>query len=222
MAKVRYLVRLYSSHDLDLVTFTLTHDFDIVRAIYSSLKAFAKGEQFIIKVPPVVRTLPGLKRVYAKVLFLDTEKDKETVELMEKIVPGKRNNFLKNLLRLYLAYPFSECFFEASDDFELFERKLSVFREGRREVKAGKTGRLSRQKRELSSLKSTAEAETTQPISEKRELSSQNGGNQNTTDDKIVDPISEPQETLTDDRPETVEVAGTEDADAILALFEGL
>lgn len=218
MAKARYLVRLYSSHDLDLVTFTLTHDFDIIRAMYSSLKAFAKGEQFIIKIPPAVRALPGLKRVYAKVLFLDPEKDKDAVELLEAIVPGKRNNFLKNLLRLYLAYPFSECFFESADDLELFERKLSVFRQGRREVMAGKTRRSQRKERELSSLKPT-----TAP--EKRELSSQiadkpDGGEKRTDRPRSSEEYIQEHEKLT--KTEAADIAGAEDADAILALFEGL
>lgn len=154
MAQIRYPIRLYSIHDLDLVTFTLTHDFDILKAVYSSLTAFTKGEAFIIRIPPAVRELPELRRVYTKTLSLDTEKDAEAVELLNKIVPGKRNNFLKNLLRLYLAYPFSECFFSDPGDQEEFEKKMEGIRAGRRVVRAGKKGNDAEHggKRELSSL----------------------------------------------------------------------
>ena len=150
MSTVRYPIRLYASHDLDLVTFTLTHEFDIRSAMYSALKAFARGEAFIITIPPSVRELPELRRVYSKSLSLDTEKDADAISILNKIVPGKRNNFLKNLLRLYLAYPFSECFFEDETDQAEFEQKLSGIRSGRKKVRAGK--KRVNQKTELSSL----------------------------------------------------------------------
>lgn len=141
MAKVRYLVRFYSSHDLDLVTFTLTHDFDIMRAMYSAVTAFSKGESFIIEVPPATGTLPeSLRRSYSRALSLDTEKDAEAIRMLDMVVPGKRNSFLKNLLRIYLMFPFSESFFESPEGFALCEKRLESCRKGRRAVRAGKTG----------------------------------------------------------------------------------
>lgn len=142
MAKVRYLVRFYTSHDLDLVTFTLTHDFDILRAMYSAITAFAKGESFIIQVPPATRAVPeSMRRIYTKGLLLDTEKDREAIRVLDMVVPGKRNSFLKNLLRIYLMYPFSECYFESPEGLAFCEKQLEACREGRRIVRAGKTGR---------------------------------------------------------------------------------
>lgn len=141
MAKVRYTIRFYTMHDLDLITFTLTHDFDIVKAIYSSVTAFAKGEAFIISVPPLVRDdMPEKQRVFVKALVLDSDKDHEAIEMIDRITPGRRNNFFKNLLRLYLLYPFSEYFVDDPADLGFFESKLAAFRNGR-EVRAGKTNR---------------------------------------------------------------------------------
>ncbi len=143
MAKVRYTVRFYRLHDLDLITFIMTHEFDVMRAIYSSITAFAKGEYFIIQIPSAVHTeLPPLRYAYTKALTLDTEKDQATIELINKIQPGKRNNFFKSLLRLYLVHPFSETFFTDPADMALFEEKLSAMRSGQREVRAGKVKRV--------------------------------------------------------------------------------
>lgn len=139
MGEVRYPIRLYTYHDLDLVTFTLTHDFDIRRAIYCALKAFSKGEAFLIQIPPAVRSVTKFQRYYTKILILDTEEDQDVIELLNLVEPGRRNNFLKNLLRLYLAYPFSEYFFRDEKSQKLFENKLEPFRKGQREVRAGKT-----------------------------------------------------------------------------------
>lgn len=110
--KARYTVRLYRLHDLDLITFSATHEFNIMRAIYSSLSAFAKDEVFVIDIPPRRdNKLQEFKRVYIKSLVLDTEKDKEAIRLLSMIAPGYRNSFLKHLLRIYLCNPLSEEFF---------------------------------------------------------------------------------------------------------------
>lgn len=141
MAKKRYTIRFYTMHDLDLITFALTHDFDITKAIYSSVTAFARGEAFIISVPPPVRdNMPEKRRVFVKALVLDSDKDHEAIEMIDRITPGRRNNFFKNLLRLFLMYPFSEYFFDDPADLEFFESKLAAFRNGR-EAQAGKTDR---------------------------------------------------------------------------------
>ena len=139
MGEVRYPIRLYTYHDLDLVTFTLTHDFDIRRAIYCALKAFSKGEAFLIQIPPAVRSVAKFQRYYTKILILDTEDDQDVIDLLNLVEPGRRNNFIKNLLRLYLAYPFSEYFFKDEKSLKLFESKLEPFRTGKRQVRAGKT-----------------------------------------------------------------------------------
>lgn len=157
MSKVRYTVRLYRLHDLDLITFALSHELNVISAIYTSLTAFAKGESFVIQIPPKThQRLPQLKRLYIKALTLDSEKDKEAIELLALIAPGYRNSFLKNLLRMYLCNPLSEEFFrvvkkaKGSDDVlyetpqaeideknELFVEKFNIFKNGKKSVKAG-------------------------------------------------------------------------------------
>ena len=92
--KKRYTIRLYRMHDLDLITFMETHKFNIIKAIYSCVVSFSKKEYFVIDIPPrSVEEMPELKRRYDKTLSLDYEKDKEAIELLDKIQDGYRNNF---------------------------------------------------------------------------------------------------------------------------------
>ncbi len=157
MGKRRYTIRLYRLHDLDLITFIETHEFNIVKAIYSSLSAFSKDDLFVIDIPARrIQDLPQLRRVYVKALSLDEEKDKRAIEILEKIEKGYRNNFLKNLLRQYLCNPMSEEFLIDQDDAEYFYKKFSIFREGKRVAKAGrlKKNNIDRKKDKESELNS--------------------------------------------------------------------
>ena len=218
MAEARYPIRLYTYHDLDLVTFTQTHDFDIRRAIYCALKAYAKGESFLIKIPPAVRSVTKFQRYYTKILILDTEKDEEMIELLNMVEPARRNNFIKNLLRLYLVYPFSEYFFRDKNAQGLFEEKLEPLRRGKREVQAGKTKSKSRpasgrkESGELSSPVSLPTKET-----EEREFSSP-------SEYPVHEPnpaMGEPQYESNPER-EQQDVISEEEQDAILDLFNQL
>ena len=209
MSKIRYTIRLYRLHDLDLITFIMTHEFDIMHAIYSSVSAFAKGEAFLISIPAINNSeMPQLRRVYTKTLILDTEKDALTISMLNRISPGKRNNFIKNLLRLYLMYPFSESFFKSPEDLQYFEEKLKVFRTGQREVRAGRLKKSRYIKTELSSQNSTVES----PAEEIKQANPDN--NQSVIKDAITSSTEVMQE------PD-LSTSGTDD-DEILAIFNDL
>lgn len=221
MSKVRYTIRLYRLHDLDLITFIFTHEFDLMHAVYSAVKAFANNEAFIIKIPPITATeLPQLRRVYTKSLILDTEKDKDAIDMIERIVPGRRNNFFKNLLRLYLMYPFSEYYFESREDLHFFEDKLKVFRTGQREVRAGKVKRHAG-KEELSSLASNQNASTEKKEKKVSVKTTQQKMRELAADPMVKAVLEESSVEETDQNPAPGETAA-EDEDAIMAVFNGL
>lgn len=189
MAKLRYTIRLYRLHDLDLITFVETHEFNLIRAVYSSLSAFAKGDAFVIEIPPRrIQKLPPLNRVYIKALTLDSEQDKDAIEILAKIAPGYRNSFLKNLLRMYLCNPISEEFFrvtkkakdsdeilyetpqsEIDEKSELFTNMFGIFKEGKRVAQAGKLQMRGRgKKKEKDEDKNKLETINTTPQNNKQ------------------------------------------------------
>lgn len=132
MIDVKIRLRFYLPHDMDLISLMITHEMDIVHAMYCSVKSFVKKESFAIKIPPLRNIPMEKKRVFHRNLSLDSEKDQDIIELLECIEPGYRNNFLKNILRLYLFCPGTEAFLRNPDDMLKLESYYEVFRKDKR------------------------------------------------------------------------------------------
>ena len=137
MAKKQYKVRVYRLHDLDIVSWICTREFNLVRAVYSVLKAFCKGETFLIETPPkreVDIPVSTLGRVYQRSLYLDPEEDEEVIELLDSIASGYRNCFMKNLLRQYIVIPVDESFLAAGVDVGNYLHQFDVLKEGKKVI----------------------------------------------------------------------------------------
>ena len=127
-------VYLYAAHDLDLITFKNIYSVNMAKAFYCCLKAFTRGEVFVIKMPEKREAFSHYNRRYRCKLRLDVDKDKAEIELLSKIARGFRNNFIKNLLRLYLRTPLTELFLNDSEDFSYFLDKFRIFSNGIRQA----------------------------------------------------------------------------------------
>lgn len=160
-------MRFYRAHDLDLITFIETHQFNIMHAVYSALTAFADGDVFVIEIPPARDSSVEYQRIYNRVLVLDSERDQKAVELLSTVTPGYRNSFLKNLLRLYLCFPFSEDYFISSEDAKHAASLTSVFRQGRRIAQAG-TIRSAKRNRIKKKVSGSSYNESTEKHEEKK------------------------------------------------------
>lgn len=166
MAKVKYTMRFYRAHDLDLITFIETRQFNIMHAVYSALTAFANGEAFVIEIPPERNVAGEYQRIYSRILVLDSEKDSKAIKLMSTVAPGYRNSFLKNLVRLYLCCPFSEDYFASAEDSDYAFSLTSIFRENRRVAQAG-TIRSVKRPRQNRKRKDNAGTDTSNLFSKK-------------------------------------------------------
>ena len=186
MAKVRYTMRFYRVHDLDIVTFIETHEFNISHAMYSALSAFSRGEVFVIRIPPRRKAdLPQLRRVYSRALILDTEKDAKAISILSLIKPGYRNSFLKNLLRQYLCFPLSEEFLDDQDTVSYFDELFSVFRENKRTADAGSI------KKEKDISKDSEKRKKTSPKKAKPEKAEEKPAEKEITDFDFGNPVPE-------------------------------
>lgn len=171
MGKRKYTVRLYRAHDLDLISFMLSYEFNIMRAIYVSLKGFAANQKFIIETPPARDiVVVDLKRVYARSLILDEDHDAEVIRLADMIKPGYRNNFFKNVLRMYVCSPIAASFLSDEGNITEFTARFKVFGEARKPIKAGS---VRKKVNELADSKSRELPETKErsaPITSKESL----------------------------------------------------
>ncbi len=147
MKKKTYTVRLYSGHDLDLISLFATHDFYLPKALYCVLSAFEKKEHFMIEIPErkAMYNVSNARRIYTRRLKLDEEKDAAVIEMLSKVKSGCRNNFLKMLLRQYLAIPLSAPEVKTDLDYVYFQERFDVLRSGRRTAKAAAFSRTKRQ-----------------------------------------------------------------------------
>ena len=140
-----YTISMYKVHDLDLITYMMSYEFNITHAAYCALKAFAKHELFIIKTPPrvpVTIQMDDIKHVYRKTMILYEDRDPEVIALLDMIKNGYKNNFIKNILRQYLCIPLTPSFLKDPQDMDVFSEYFHIFREGKREAAAGlKKGR---------------------------------------------------------------------------------
>lgn len=102
ISKYQVKIRLYSPHDLDLLSYWGDNK-QIVRAAYVSLKAFAAGEHFVF-ISPENATFP-LGRLKGYSLCLDHEFDRDVIRMLEAVSPGARNNFIRCIMREYILTP---------------------------------------------------------------------------------------------------------------------
>ena len=171
--KKKYFIRLYRAHDLDLITFVQTHRFNLNHAIYVALTSFSNNEVFIIAVPPKRDVVVSkLKRVYSYTLVLDVEKDIKVIQVLDKIKKGYKNNFIKNLLRLYLCYPLAEAFLEDETEMAFFENHFKEFKKNRRLAEAGFEKKMRKKKLSLPdgvNRRSGAVSLTESPLTSKEE-----------------------------------------------------
>lgn len=206
MAKKTFRIKLYYPHDLDLISLMLTHEMNFTKAVYCALTAFCKGEVFALKIPPLRNVELPKKRQYIKDLNLYTEKDLDAIELLMKITPGYRNNFLKNLLRLYIMHPATETFLQYQEEMALFDEYFSIFRNGKKVADAAtlksKSKASNRRKEKETSIKTKRDDEKQSHIQqETRSKETQNNvpSVQNDTNEIITGIVAkEESEDLTD------------------------
>ena len=92
----------------------------------------------MIALPEVKPEEKGRGRQTQYKLMLDEEKDADIIEMIERVNPGARNNFYKQLIRMYVCYPVDHRFFNSEEDKEWFDERMQIFREGKKCVEAGR------------------------------------------------------------------------------------
>lgn len=136
-------IRLYHYHDLDLVSLYREGRISIPKAVKFTLNAFARKRY--VRLETVDKKCEKIaKPVYMFNIILDEKKDKDAIDLLNKIDKGYRNNFIKQLLRVYLCFVLPGCY-TAQENLRYFsEREKGIF--GEREVVPAPVSRYVREK----------------------------------------------------------------------------
>ncbi len=120
----KVILRLYRPHDMDLLSLQDNDEF-LQKAAYIALKAFAAKEYFVLA-PPRERTTMPRQRMELITFRLHPSFDREVIDMLNRIAPGGRNNFVKCLLRAYLAFPMDSAFIPEGEQ-EFFRSRFLLF-----------------------------------------------------------------------------------------------
>lgn len=99
-------IRLYKKQDLDLISLYQCPNFSLPQTIRTVVNACAVNEPIFIDLPNTVELTPlsQLQQCLQFHIIFSEEKDGEqTIRFLKNILPGYRNNFIKNLIRCYLS-----------------------------------------------------------------------------------------------------------------------
>ena len=136
-------VRLYHYHDLDLVSLYREGRLSVSKAAKIALNSFAQKKYFIMEAKEK-KAEKVAKPVYMFNIVLNEKKDRDAIELLNKIEKGYRNNFIKQLLRLYLRYEIPDCYISSENAGYFIEREKGL--SGERKVIPAPVGRNVRPK----------------------------------------------------------------------------
>lgn len=159
MKRISKTIRLYKKHDLDLISFLDTHNMNFRKAVYCALTAFAKGDVFVIKIPPRVESPKPLRKKYDFRLLLNPETDRAVIDMLDGIEDGYKNNFIKNILRMYLCTPVTSEFLKDPAKIDEFETRFNMFKKGRRVADAARVKKMRGREDRLGDIFSAAPRE---------------------------------------------------------------
>ena len=118
---MRIEIKLYSYHDLDLVSLYKTGRIAFPETTRQVLNSYARKEVYKVRPLPLNenRAAKYPQKMYRKFYHyhvdLDSKEDADAIRLMRTITDGYRNNFIKSVLRQYLCGIFTEEYSKKGD-----------------------------------------------------------------------------------------------------------
>ena len=145
-------VKLYSYHDMDLVSLYKTGRVSFPETTRQILNSYANKEAYKVRLLEVdekrLTRYPSdsYRKYYHYHVVLDEKDDADAVGLLKRITPGYRNNFIKAILRQYLCGVFISDY-SINGDSKFFDEMSRRF-QGDREERDIKLERKKKRKKQ--------------------------------------------------------------------------
>lgn len=160
-------VKLYSYHDIDLVSLYKTGRVMFPETTRKVLNSYARKEAYRVQLmepnQKKISKYPenNYRKYYHYHIILNEKYDADAIHLLKCITPGFRNNFIKAVLRQYLCGVFVPEY-NINGDTELFDTMSRMFQGKRKEEAIKKTvkRKCSEAKRKQKNTYISAEAES--------------------------------------------------------------
>ena len=149
-------VKLYSYHDMDLVSLYKTGRVSFPETTRQILNSYANKEAYKVRLLEVdekrLTRYPSdsYRKYYHYHVVLDEKDDADAVGLLKRITPGYRNNFIKAILRQYLCGVFISDY-SINGDSKFFDEMSRRF-QGDREERDIKLERKKKRKQKFKGL----------------------------------------------------------------------
>lgn len=148
---MRVEVKLYSYHDIDLVSLYKTGQVLFPETTKQVLNSYARKEVYRIQLlepnQHKISKYPSenYRKFYHYHILLNEKSDADAIKLLKSITPGFRNNFIKAILRQYLCGAFGPEY-SVNGDTELFNTMSAMFQGARKEERIGRKTDIRKQK----------------------------------------------------------------------------
>lgn len=145
---MRIEVKLYSYHDMDLVSLYKSGRIAFPETTRQVLNSYANKEVYKVRLLDAnkkrEKRYPSdtYRKYYHYHVELDEKNDADAIKLIENITPGCRNNFIKVLLRQYICCEIPAGY-SVSGDTRLFKSVTALFHSGLDEKEIRQTKRTS-------------------------------------------------------------------------------
>lgn len=166
-------VKLYSYHDMDLVSLYKSGRVAFPETTRQILNSYANKEVYKIKLLQINQKRldryprDSYRKYYHYYIILDDKEDFAAIELLKKITPGYRNNFIKVVLRQYLCCALSSGY-SINGDTKLFREMTHKFQGSldEREIKQTKKIKMNTHNKERNAVKKSSHIKHKEPIQE--------------------------------------------------------
>ena len=119
-------VKLYHYHDLDLVCLYREGRIGFTRAVRAALNAYGEKEFFRFRMTEGKKNLTA-RPSYRFLINLDEKTDASAIDVIQRIEPGYRNNFIKTVLRQYICAAIPAEYYNEGEDSYFDDRTEGIY-----------------------------------------------------------------------------------------------
>lgn len=202
-------VKLYSYHDMDLVSLYKTGQVSFPETTRQILNSYANKEAYKVRLLETntkrLSRYPSdsYRKYYHYHVVLDKNDDRDAVRLLKRITPGYRNNFIKAILRQYLCGAFIADY-SIDGDTKFFDEMSRRF-QGDREERDVKLEKRKKKKAKKENLLKENEEDYEEKNSKKK-ITDKRAGKENVSKQKALQ---------TDDKYSTKETGKNKSAEHV-------
>lgn len=127
---MKFTLRLYRRHDMDLIALYKHDTFGFQKALKASLRAYIKGEPYLLQMPPLKDYSDyDFRYCYRTIISLNDVYDKDIIDWLKKAKPSEKTALIKTTLRGSLVGPLSYVCIEDKDEINHTEKILLQIQE---------------------------------------------------------------------------------------------